>query len=391
MPKTAKPKRIKEPSADFPLFVHDAKHPERARWAKKVCGKFAYFGKTATDPKGVKALEEWLRVKDDLLARRKPRSKTGELTLVELVNQFLTHKQARVDSGELGQLAFVDYQVVCGLVLSVLGTNRPVSDLRPLDFEGLRGVMASRWGPNRLANQIVFCRSIFKFGFESGLFETPVRFGPGFVKPSAKSIRAIRTAKGDRTFTAEQLRAILGQATVNTRAMILLGINCGFGNSDCGLLTIAAVDLAGGWLTYPRRKTAIPRRCPLWPETVEAIKAVLADRPTPKPEASALLFLRVDGSPYTAGGRCGNVAKHFDVAAKAADVIGRSFYDLRRTFQTIGEGAHDLVAVRAIMGHAAASGDMSAVYRQRVEDSRLQAVTDYVRNWLFGTVLTPRA
>ena len=52
--------------------------------------------------------------------------------------------------------------------------------------------------------------------------------------------------------------------------------------------------------------------------------------------------------------------------------------------QTIGEEARDLVAVQAIMGHAAATNDMSAVYRQRVSDERLRAVVDAVREWLFG-------
>ena len=71
-------------------------------------------------------------------------------------------------------------------------------------------------------------------------------------------------------------------------------------------------------------------------------------------------------------------------ALKKAGIEGRTFYDLRRTFQTIAEGSRDLVAVQSIMGHAAASGDMSAVYRQRIEDERLLAVTDYVYQWLSG-------
>jgi integrase len=69
---------------------------------------------------------------------------------------------------------------------------------------------------------------------------------------------------------------------------------------------------------------------------------------------------------------------------KVAKVEGRTFYDFRRTFQTVGEGANDLVAVQAIMGHAAASGDMSAIYRQAVADERLRIVADHVRVWLFG-------
>ena len=36
------------------------------------------------------------------------------------------------------------------------------------------------------------------------------------------------------------------------RAMILLGINGGFGNADCGTLPLTAVDLERGLIDYPR-------------------------------------------------------------------------------------------------------------------------------------------
>jgi hypothetical protein len=44
-----------KPRPDFPLFPHAS-----GRWAKKVCGKVANFGKVADDPKGKKALDKWL-------------------------------------------------------------------------------------------------------------------------------------------------------------------------------------------------------------------------------------------------------------------------------------------------------------------------------------------
>jgi mono/diheme cytochrome c family protein len=37
------------------------------------------------------------------------------------------------------------------------------------------------------------------------------------------------------------------------------------------------------------------------------------------------------------------------------------------------------------MGHAPNSGDMSAAYRERIDDDRLRAVVKYVRQWLLGT------
>ena len=61
---------------------------------------------------------------------------------------------------------------------------------------------------------------------------------------------------------------------------------------------------------------------------------------------------------------------------------GLNFYSLRHTFETIGGGARDQVAVDHIMGHA--RDDMASVYRERISDDRLKAVTDHVRKWLFG-------
>ena len=42
---------VRKPRPDFPLFPH-----QPGRWAKKVRGKLVYFGKTADDPKGSRAL-----------------------------------------------------------------------------------------------------------------------------------------------------------------------------------------------------------------------------------------------------------------------------------------------------------------------------------------------
>jgi integrase len=167
-------------------------------------------------------------------------------------------------------------------------------------------------------------------------------------------------------------------------AMILLGINGGLGNTDLGELPLSALDLKGGWLVYPRSKTGIPRRIPLWKETLAAIRKVIDNRREPKDEAAKeLLFIGNRGEDYAGGYKGGPISKAFQRTLEKAGFNGRTFYDLRRTFRTIASGAKDLEATRSVMGHS--SGHVEERYIQAMpDDERLRAVVNHVRSWLFA-------
>ena len=180
--------------------------------------------------------------------------------------------------------------------------------------------------------------------------------------------------------------------------MILLGINCGFGPADCGNLPINALDLKACWVNYPRPKTGVARRCPLWLETVEALEKSMIKRPKPHDEAdNGMVFLTKYGQRWAKESTDNPISKEFakiiqDLKVKrgrkevAVYRKGLGLYTMRHTFQTIGDAARDPIATRAIMGHAETGSDMSAVYREGVDDSRLKVVTDHVHQWLFGAV-----
>ncbi len=86
---------------------------------------------------------------------------------------------------------------------------------------------------------------------------------------------------------AADLRTLIDAAPVTLKAMLLLGINAGFGNHDVATLPVAALDLASGWIDYPRPKTGIARKVPLWAETVAAIEDAIRDRPAPRTDDAA--------------------------------------------------------------------------------------------------------
>ena len=374
-------KKPKKPSPDFPLFPHATK-----RWAKKIRGRFHYFGPW-DDPEG--ALRKYLDQKDDLHAGRVPRQVDADVVRVrDVCNEFLNYKRGRVDNHELAERTWSDYYRTCERLVRVLGKDTPIDSLTPQDFRRLRADIAERWGAVRLSNEIQLVRSVFKYGFDASMIDKPVRFGPDFKKPSAKVMRTARIANGSHMFEREELLAALQHAGADMKAMILLGVNGGLGNTDVADLRLETPDLNNGWLDYPRAKTGIERRIPLWPETIAAIRVFLADRPQPKhPADTPLLFINKRGASYQDAKRTGyRVTLVMRRLLQKAGLTrkGLSFYALRHTFTTIGERSRDKDAVESIMGHAPAAGDMSARYRERFEDARLRTVVDIVRCWLFG-------
>jgi integrase len=178
---------------------------------------------------------------------------------------------------------------------------------------------------------------------------------------------------------------MIDAAGLPLRAMLLLGINAGFGNSDCGNLPLSAVDLESAIIDYPRPKTGIARRCSLWPETISALREALAKRPTPKSEEHAdLVFVTRCGDSWHTGTPDGPLSRETGKLLRKLGINGRKrlgFYTLRHTFRTVADEAKDQPATDYVMGHEVPH--MSAVYRETISDERLRAVVGHVRRWLF--------
>jgi integrase len=365
-----------KPYPEYPLTAHPAGY-----WCKKIRGKLHYFGKW-DDPDG--ALAKYLEQKDDLHAGRKPRVEADGTTIKDAVNGFLNAKQQAVDNGELSPRTWFGYKEAADEIIAAFGKGRILADLRQQDFADLRKRMAARWGPHRLGTAIQCVRCCFKWAYESGLLDAPLRYGPDFKRPSKKVMRLHRAESGAKLFSREEILQLINTAAVPLKAMILLAINCGFGNNDCSRLPLSAVDLDGGVIDFPRPKTGISRRCFLWSETTNALRAALVKRPTPKSEEDAgLYFVTKYGGAWGKDIADSAITKETKKLLNRLRIGGkRNFYALRHTFRTIADGAKDQPAADHIMGHEVAH--MSSVYRETISDDRLRAVCSHVRNWLFG-------
>lgn len=417
-----KPKGYK----DFPLYAHPAGY-----WAKKINGKFHYFGRWGKIVNGKMvqlpyeaswraALDLFRLQRDDLFAGRAPRTKeTSGKVLGELCDRFLNSKRLKVDSGELSPRSYQEYKQTTDRLIKQFGPSRLIEDVTPSDFEELRSSIAKTCGPVRLGNEITRVKTIFKYAKKNNLIPEAVEFGSEFNKPDKATMRRHRAERGKKLFTSEELRLLLAamegkevkvadhegkvkkiklRPSALLRSIILLGLNAGAGNTDVANLLNKHLDLKTGWLNYPRGKTGIGRRVPLWPETVDAIKAAIAARPKPKKDADAeCVFLtpRLNGSVRTGGmrlvqlgktSRVDYVCQEFGDLLRTLHINGREglgFYSLRHTFATVGLQTGDRDAVKSLMGHA--DHDILSAYDETgPSDDRLQAVVDHVHGWLFG-------
>jgi len=379
-----------KPSADFPLYAHASK-----RWAKKIRGRTYYFGRW-DDAAG--ALAEYEAQVSYLKQGLDPPQGDG-LTVKSLCNLFLNSKRLRLTRGTIVQRTFNDCVRSCDRIVKVFGPQTLVEALKPADFERMAGHLAETLSYESQGNEINRVRGVFRYAEQNDLVDKLIRFGSEFKRADKAELRKVQNRLGHkprRMIEANEIRALLDlpETCVQLRAMILLAVNCGLGNSDCAQLLETALDLAGGWLDFPRPKTGIARRAKLWPETVPALRAALAqrDRWLEKRQKRGQLvdvdtalrvFMTRIGKPWSKSSSSTNpISQAFSKLARAENLApGSGFYGLRRTFETIAGESCDQVAVDHVMGHQ--SPCMGTNYRREMRDGRLEKVSDTVRRWLY--------
>lgn len=344
---------MQKPYPDFPLFAHAS-----GQWCKKIKGRHHYFGVLA-DPDA--ALETYLAERDYLQAGVTPPIQAD--TLAELLDLFLGEKNQQLDAGEISRDTYKEYEATCDVIAACLNKNRPLQTLALEDFTTLRKALSKRkdgkqYSPVTLKRRLTIARMVFTLAQEMGHI---LPFKRALKTPTKLVIRKQQRGRDAKLYTASQIRQLVKSADDQLAAMILLGINAGFGPKDCAVLPSVAIK--GEWCNFPRPKTEVDRRCPLWPETVTALKKF----------------------EFNAGWDRFSIAKAFTALAADHDVPNHGFYSLRRTFETIATTADVSQAViDHIMGHT--RGDMASVYRQKVFDSRLRKCADHVRSWYLGSI-----
>ena len=224
-------KTLVKPHPKFPLTPH-----QNGYWVKKILGKTYYIGPRWATPEV--ALDEWKRTKDDLYAGETPKPAADSLNVKDGMNFFLCDRLNELERGEIVQRTYEDYVNSCKHIVGTFGASTPVASLTSTHFATLRDSFTGV-SPHTITNRVTRAKVAFKWLFDE---------------------------------------EYISKASSQLAAMILLGVNVGFGNADCGNLPIEKLDLVEGWHIFGRPKTGIERRAWLWPETVEALRAVIGDR-----------------------------------------------------------------------------------------------------------------
>jgi integrase len=399
MAKTSRKKPTK-PYPSFPLTAH-----ANGQWCKKILSKVHFFGIWA-DPTA--ALQRYHASAADLHAGRttRPTLSRDEPTVKDVCNSYLGWQKGKLDADEIGARWFEDCREIVSEFATAVGKGRVVADLRPDDFQRYRVKLAKRLGVHALTRHLTSIRSMFKYAYDVELIDDLVRLGKGFANPSAthkrKAKQKAELEHGKRLFVREELVSILEACGPELRGPVLLGINGGFGNTDCATLPRAAVDFDAGVIAYARPKTGVRRVVPLWPQTSEALRRALgADRPKSADDAAAdLVFLAPNGRPLvrqivsydearerTTAGHTDELSVRFAALLKSLGIhrSGLGFYTLRHTFRTWADETNDQHAIHLVMGHAIPG--MSGIYVEEIGVERLRKVVNHVRSklWPEGT------
>ena len=330
-------------SDKFPLTLHPT-----GQYCKKIKGKIRYFGK---DKK--KALEKYLAQSTYLHGAQSLFQKisNGKMTLKQLCDLYLRYQHSRVLVGDMTAKHYNDSKYSLDRLMAFLGPGCRIENISTLDLQNYKRKLQSSYPSiDRQNLHIGLMKAMFHWARKNDVLESI---------PNIDAISKDRVVHKEKyTFNKKQIRKLLSTADVKMKAMIWLGLNCGFGCTDCSRLQWKDIDFNNSRVNLARNKTKIGRNLPLWPETIQALKEV--------PRSGTLVFTISDGHPWiqTTATRndsgepkyiCDNrISTKFSRLMKKVRIQtpkGTGFYTLRRTAATMAARSGDPFAVQRLLGH----------------------------------------
>jgi integrase len=317
-----------------------------------------------------------------------------------LLNKWLVDRRGDAARDELRAASWVQYKLSAKRIDALAGYVL-VEDITPDTVRDVYGRLVTRHGIDFAKRAIGHLRTACRHAAEMGWCR-PVNLGERMVarlasRPPARMKWRLYTGPEIRRILAAAHRATrshkgrVADSAIQLRAMIYLALNGGYGATELSELPRSVIDLDHGVIDYRRGKTGADHVVPLWPETIAALRPVMAQRPKDE-----LVFRTREGNPWcrrVAVMKDGklhrtvsldNVNERFTALVRPINLkIERSgFYKLKHASATVADAAGDPHATYALFGHElpGAKGHYVKVSLERVRE-----VVGYMRRHLILT------
>lgn len=404
--------RYAKPRPSFPLT------PYKGGWCKKLGGRPRHVcGHVPPD----EALSIWeSRAVEFRTLYEKPEAAVppvAGLAVRVVVGRWLQRMRTRMELGGVTAGHFSKCRRDGTLAIDALGGTTLAEGLGPDQMFLVRQAIDAGGGAvSHRRQRAMIAKSIFTFAYDENWIEQPPRFGKRYWEDLREKVtRRVGYDSGKRFSRSEcrHLLVAIGRklkkierdkrlkprhwsgyergitSARQLRAMMWLALNGGYHASELAELEKSDVDFDKGRIETPRPKTGVDHRVPLWPETIAALRSVMAERPDDpllfrtshgKVWARDEVRMRPDGS-IRAIHRCNAVAGAFTSLMKEAGMhrAGRGFHGLRHTHRSMSGNARDPNAEKVLIGHQVKGSE--AVY-EHVDWKRLERVASVVHDWL---------
>ena len=308
--------------------------------------------------------------------QRRPGPDPSRTTLLELAEGVLEAKS------NLATSTIAAYRRELDRVRAFFGDSRVVDTITAGEWFRYRDHLEKDVAVKTFHGRLLSLRSALTAAEERGWITEVKRLG--LKLPTAAALRRDRGQKR-RHYEPREVLQLLKAAEGDDvmQLWIWLGVTCGFGPADISALKPEHVG--DRFITFPRPKTGVPRRCPVVPE----VSALLERVELPMRSAKGLELVRVLKSGRHGQSARSAIAKPFKELCEKAGVTCLGHYGLRHTFAVIGARTGDIDAVKAVMGHVHTG--VTTLYTGAVDDGRLLKVVTFVRESIvnLGMVQVP--
>ena len=194
------------------------------------------------------------RVKSMTIVQQSP-----DKTIGGAVTSFLMRKKAQAEAGERSIGRYDGYRRTLGDFVAWAGKDTPCDHINGkllLDYHShLLGLIGqSKTSRGYAKDDMVAVKVFINWAWSVELCDLPRN-----MKSQELTIEVPN--KVIKTLTADEVKGLLAAAVPRCRLLLLLGLNCGFTQSDIAGLRRQEVDLDEGVITHKRGKTKNMRGC----------------------------------------------------------------------------------------------------------------------------------